>query len=1347
MKSGFVVSAIAFVASLSLSVIAGTAAAGQATPETSTAVPASQAPRPLGSTLPLCNELADRAFLEGLRTKGMMDNVRAGFKLLALKSETFNDCYGFYSFFDQRSYEGEWKSGQPHGKGTMWFTDGRTFLGEFDNGNFTGLGAEYGEDGTVTRSGRWANNELVDPMPTAEVREASGGWFNVEARKTPPPVPANQAAATKKAREEKEKREAEAAAARAAEKAREKAARDAERLARNASRNNPRPAAEPAVAQTATVAQATTPQSNVVSVPSILATPVDAQPAPVELVQKAKILQMPPTDNYYPASARASDQQGATKVRACIEPNSRVSSVEVIESSGFKDLDDAAVKLGRDGRYQAARSKAGPVASCVAFRIKFGLVDEVGGYFADARQGQQDDANNTYNGGMRDGQKNGQGTLTFPDGSTYVGGFKNNKFDGLGTYTWTNGQRYVGAFTNGNAEGRGTLTFADGGRYEGNFRDGKFNGQGTRIFANGGGSYVGEFADNEFSGQGTLTYADGRRHVGEFKNGKPSGTGTLYAANGSILQQGSWLNDMFVPAATVAQNPPAVAPSMLGSISAIATAQQAEVDRLAAERAAAERLAAERLAAEQAAAERLAAERIAAERLLAERREAERIAAERLAAERAAAERLAAERLAAERAAAERLAAERAAAERLAAERAAAQRLAAERAAAERLAAERRDAERQEAERLAAAANASATGGANGAKRVALVIGNRNYISVPPLRNARADAEAMANALEQIGFEVLLRKDLDDRGLRQAMREFKSRLDGGSEAVFYYAGHGVQLGAANYLLPINIASDSEEQVKDEALMLQRVLDDLAEQKVRFSVAIVDACRDNPFPKKAGGTRSIGSTRGLGQTTAATGQMILFSAGTGQSALDNLGPNDRDPNGVFTRVLLREMARPGVPVDQVLKRTRQEVVSLAKSVGHEQVPALYDQTIGEFFFRPAIAAPPPPAQMAATPAAAPAAAMMAALPTDDRALWESVKDSKNPEEIQAYLTQFPKGLFAGVANARLRAMQAAAPTAAAPVAAPPIASMGSGGAPAAIVAASGSLGAGKGQISDDLQKFGAGTVFRDCADCPEMVVIPPGRFEMGLSDTRKVRRPSEGPLREVTIPGTFAVGRSEVTWAQYARFARETNRSSGNGCATFTANRFKVNPQANWTSPGFQQTENDPVVCVSWQDAKAYADWLGNKTGRNYRLLTEAEWEYVARAGSKGDHFWGENPSDACRFANVADATGRNALGLEAPFDCRDRFTNTSPTTSFQPNPFGVHDLFGNAEEWVLDCWSDNYRNAPALGVANTVGDCDRRVVRGGSWFDGTETIRASARNEDALNVRFSTRGFRIARTN
>jgi formylglycine-generating enzyme required for sulfatase activity len=416
---------------------------------------------------------------------------------------------------------------------------------------------------------------------------------------------------------------------------------------------------------------------------------------------------------------------------------------------------------------------------------------------------------------------------------------------------------------------------------------------------------------------------------------------------------------------------------------------------------------------------------------------------------------------------------------------------------------------------------------------------------------------------------------------------------------------------------------------------------------------------------------------------------------------------------------------------MLKRARQEVVTLAKSVGHEQVPALYDQTVGEFYFTPAVAGGP---SNRSADAATQPQMMVAALPTDDRALWESVRDSKNPEEIQAYLSAFPQGLFAGVATARLRSLQGGGSTT------PPTAMAASNpnrsNVPAATNSAPAQTNVVSGNNVSDLQQLGAGTAFRDCPDCPEMVVVPPGRFEMGLADYRKARRPNEGPARTVTIPGTFAIGKHEVTWSQYARFVRETSRAGGLGCATFNAKKFRVNAQAGWNSPGFPQTENDPVVCVSWDDAKAYAEWLGVRTGHNYRLITEAEWEYAVRAGTEGDRFWGENP-----------ATGRGTLGLEAPFDCRDRHAGTAPVGSFQPNPFGVHDLFGNAEEWILDCWSDTYRNAPSSGIADTSGDCDRRVVRGGSWFDGADAVRATARTEDAVGARSSTRGFRVARTN
>jgi len=249
--------------------------------------------------------------------------------------------------------------------------------------------------------------------------------------------------------------------------------------------------------------------------------------------------------------------------------------------------------------------------------------------------------------------------------------------------------------------------------------------------------------------------------------------------------------------------------------------------------------------------------------------------------------------------------------------------------------------------------------------RVALVIGNDAYQHVPSLRNARADARAIARAFEKVGYQVQLKLDVNEKAMKEAIRTFKNQVGGGDVAVFYFSGHGVQLGGANYLLPVDIRGDSEDQVKDEAVPLQRVLDDLQDQRARFSLAIIDACRNNPF-KGAG--RAL-SSRGLAVTAAATGQMVLFSAGAGQQALDSLGPGDKNPNGLFTRVLLKEMDRPGVPVDRVLRNVRDEVVKLSQAAGQEQVPALYDQALGEFYFIPPSGAPAPSAAALGAPPAA------------------------------------------------------------------------------------------------------------------------------------------------------------------------------------------------------------------------------------------------------------------------------------------------------------------------------------------------------------------------------------------
>ena len=232
------------------------------------------------------------------------------------------------------------------------------------------------------------------------------------------------------------------------------------------------------------------------------------------------------------------------------------------------------------------------------------------------------------------------------------------------------------------------------------------------------------------------------------------------------------------------------------------------------------------------------------------------------------------------------------------------------------------------------------------ANRKALVIGNDTYKSVTKLLNAREDAKAIASNLIAVGYKVTLQLDLNEKEMKAALRTFSSQVQGGDEVMFFFAGHGVQLGATNYLLPTDILGESEAQVKDEAIQLQRVLDDMTEKKAKFTLAMIDACRDNPF-KSAG--RNIGG-RGLAPTTAATGQMVVFSAGSGQQALDRLGSTDKNKNGVFTRTFLKEMQKSGVSIDRIVKNVRNEVAELAKSVGHEQVPAIYDQVLGDFYFK-------------------------------------------------------------------------------------------------------------------------------------------------------------------------------------------------------------------------------------------------------------------------------------------------------------------------------------------------------------------------------------------------------------
>jgi formylglycine-generating enzyme required for sulfatase activity len=267
-------------------------------------------------------------------------------------------------------------------------------------------------------------------------------------------------------------------------------------------------------------------------------------------------------------------------------------------------------------------------------------------------------------------------------------------------------------------------------------------------------------------------------------------------------------------------------------------------------------------------------------------------------------------------------------------------------------------------------------------------------------------------------------------------------------------------------------------------------------------------------------------------------------------------------------------------------------------------------------------------------------------------------------------------------------------------------------------------------SDELK---VGQAFRECAECPQLIVVPSGTFLMGAPADEprapwfapKGVRPAvdpEGPVHRVKI-ATFAIGKYPVTRAQWIAFVTATDRPIQGGCewSGFSNNDEATLASASWRNLGFEQDDTHPVVCVSWNDAQAYVRWLKQRTGHTYRLPTEAEWEYAARAGSTTAYPWGEPATH--EHANYGSDECCSELAAGA-----DRWLHTSPVGSFPANAFGLFDMHGNAWQWVQDCYEDSYAGAPIDGSARDAPDCKRRALRGGTWGDPPGLIRSATRN-------------------
>jgi formylglycine-generating enzyme required for sulfatase activity/class 3 adenylate cyclase len=277
-------------------------------------------------------------------------------------------------------------------------------------------------------------------------------------------------------------------------------------------------------------------------------------------------------------------------------------------------------------------------------------------------------------------------------------------------------------------------------------------------------------------------------------------------------------------------------------------------------------------------------------------------------------------------------------------------------------------------------------------------------------------------------------------------------------------------------------------------------------------------------------------------------------------------------------------------------------------------------------------------------------------------------------------------------------------------------------------------------------------FRDCPNCPEMVVVPAGSFRMGAApgenerlDVPTTEAGRDQPQHEVTFAKPFALAKFDISRAEFTAFANANNFHPRPGCMTVAGGVWVPQQQATWEEPGFTQTDRDPVVCMNELEIGAYLAWLRQKTGKDYRLPTEAEWEYAERGGTTTAFYWGDDSKDACAHENVGDQDYGEKYGTKAVLSCHDGFADLAPVGSFKPNPFGLYDMAGNVAVLTADCWNESYVGAPTDGSAWKSGDCARHVARKAAFSNSHAwAYRSANRLSEGGIVKRNRYGFRVA---
>ena len=583
-------------------------------------------------------------------------------------------------------------------------------------------------------------------------------------------------------------------------------------------------------------------------------------------------------------------------------------------------------------------------------------------------------------------------------------------------------------------------------------------------------------------------------------------------------------------------------------------------------------------------------------------------------------------------------------------------------------------------------------------KRVALVIGNSAY-SLAPLDNPKNDADDVAAALKRLHFDVAERKDLTVREFDQAIDAFEAAAKDADVAFFFFSGHGVQIDKRGFIAPVDLKAESESSALRELVAIPDVVSRI-ENTVRVSVIVLDACRDSPLQERlrriaVEKNKAAMPPKGLPPiSVVGSNTLIVYATVPGETASDGAGQR----NSPFTAALLKNIETPGLEIELIFKRVTADVVI---ATGGRQQPERLSRLQNELVLAPSA---PEKAQPPVIEAAA--------------RVWALIKDMKDIAVFEAFKTQFGPSApvydtLAAQKIVELKRAQVA-------VVAPPKLVVSGDACDGLLV----SVATG----ARSCIRPGSGESFKDCPDCPEMVVVPAGTFVMGSPESEPERernatqyKGSESPQHKVTISKPFAAGKFAVTFAEWS--VCETD-----GCGGHTPN------DKGWGR------DDRPVINVSWGDAKAYVAWLSKKTGKSYRLLSEAEREYVTRAGTHSPFWWGYsiNPKQANYDGSVDPYEGGGEKG-----EYRQK---TVPVKSFNQNPWGLYQVHGNVWEWVEDCWNGNYNAAPSDGSAWIAGDCNKRVLRGGSWHDNPWNVRSAIRIWEGTGKRTLNFGFRVART-